>query len=93
MRRIWIGFLIAGLLPIGVFYVLYWTGLTDALGYVSTTNWMPGSPSLLDLLMLVASMVTWSWTKGFAHIFIGAAAIVAILDFSGIVPRATKEAK
>lgn len=92
MRRIWIGLLLAGVVPIGIFYLLLWTGMTDSLSYVSTTNWQPGSPSLLDLILLCLSMITWSWTRGFAHILIGAAVIVALLDFSKVFRRTVAKA-
>ncbi len=80
MRRTWITLLLLGLVPSGLFYLLEATGCTAALGFVATTQWVQGSPSIFDFIMMFASMISWAWLRGFIYVFLLAAVPFAIGD-------------
>lgn len=80
LRKTWIVLLALGVLPALSFYPLKWTGAADNLGYVATTLWQPGDPSILQLVALFASMIAWAWLKVFIYLFAGAAAPFVIAD-------------
>jgi hypothetical protein len=79
-RRTWTTLLLLGVLPALCFYPLKWSGAAANLGYVSTTLWQPGDPSVLQLVALFASMVAWAWLKVFIYLFAGAAVPFAVAD-------------
>ncbi|HUW55426.1 MAG TPA: hypothetical protein VMZ92_02250 [Planctomycetota bacterium] len=87
MRKTWIVLAVVGVVPALGFYVLEWTGATEALRYVSTTTWRPGSPSLWDLACLAAGLVTWVWLKLLVFVFLLAACPFAVADLSTVLKR------
>jgi hypothetical protein len=80
LRRTWVVLLLLGAVPAALFFVLKWTGRTDALHHIATTRWMPGDPSAFDLVCLFLSVFTWAWVKGFMNFFFFAAVPFALAD-------------
>jgi len=73
VRASWIILVLAGIVPVFTFYVLDWTGGTEALAYISTTAWELGHPSPKELVLMFLSVIAWTWVKGFMNLFLLAA--------------------
>ncbi len=82
MRRSWKILISLGIVPVVVFYLLDWSGATNSLGYISTTMWQVGSPSVWDLLFMFLSVISWTWVKGFANLFLLAAVPFILADIA-----------
>ena len=87
VRRIWIVLLLLGVVPAALFFVLQWTGAANNLRYVATTGWQPGDPSVLQIILLFLSMISWAWLKGLGNLFIGAALPFLIADLWRVLAR------
>ena len=87
MRATWIGLILLGLLPAVSFYILEWTGGTDALRFISTTNWQPGDPSMGELLMLALSLAAWIWLRLMLPVFLLASAPFAGADLYRVLRK------
>jgi hypothetical protein len=87
MRASWVVLILAGLVPPCIFHVLDWAGGTEALQYISTTGWELGHPSTWDLVLMFASVITWTWVRGFMNLFLLAALPFIILDLWRSVAR------
>jgi hypothetical protein len=80
VRASWIILVLVGMVPTCTFYVLDWTGGTEALSYISTTGWALGHPSPKELTLMFLSVITWTWVQGFMNLFLLAAVPFGMAD-------------